>query len=218
MVCQKDHVLCVGDDAFLERRLPGVAFTNTAVEMQAVSGKEHAVNVVALQGFLGGQADERPRLRVEQPAGADQIEVRSVRQRAEDIQRVGENREREVRQEFGERQDRGARIEEDRFVRANPACCDPGNCLFLLPPDGLALGEWQFLADFVWPTGPAVSPDEFSAFLQSLEIFAHRFIRHPKFQGGVGGAQGTRPVEEIQNPALAVDGEHDWAFSLFAWE
>jgi hypothetical protein len=59
-----------------------------------------------------------------------------------------------------------------------------------------------------------VDPDQFAAFFQHLEILAHRFVRHSQLSA-VSVVRRDPAVEQVENPALAFDGEHDLVFLCF---
>ena len=62
-----------------------------------------------------------------QAAGADQVEIRPVGEGGEDVERVGQDGQRQVGEKFGERQDGGAGIEENRLVRLDAARGEAGD-------------------------------------------------------------------------------------------
>jgi hypothetical protein len=66
-VVRHEHdILGIRNDAFLECRLPRVALAHAALGVQPAAGEKHPVDVVSLERFLGGQADERARFGVKQ--------------------------------------------------------------------------------------------------------------------------------------------------------
>ena len=148
-----------------------------------------------------------------QAAGADQVDVRPIGQRVDDIERVGDHRQRHVdRQKLGERQHGRARIEENCLVGPDPSRRDSCDGFFFLAANPLPLVERHIAADFLGQARAAVAAQQFTAFFQDLEVLAHGLIGHPQRLGGLGRAQGSRLGEELQNPALTFDGEHGIGF------
>ena len=72
--------------------------------------------------------------------------MRPVRQRGDHIERVGEDRQRHIREKPGQRENRRTRIHENGFIRLDPAGREPGDRLFLFPPDRLPLGQSECAA------------------------------------------------------------------------
>ena len=53
---------------------------------------------------------------------------------------------------------------------------------------------------------------QFPTLFQDLKVLAHGLIGHPQCLGHLGRAQNPRLGEEVQNPALTFNGEHEIGF------
>ena len=96
MVCEEDHVFGIGNDAFFEGRLVGIAFAQPSFWVEATAGKKHPMDIVAKQHVFRRDADERFGLGVEESASAEEFDVRAVGEGGDDVKRVGQDREGKV--------------------------------------------------------------------------------------------------------------------------
>lgn len=161
------------------------------------------MNVEAAQRLLGDQADVGTRPRIVEPAGADQIEIAPSFQCCEDIQGVGQNRERVVGQKLGESQRGGGSIEENRFVRLNSFGCLARDGRLFIAIGQLALGERNFLANFQRTCGTAVDPNQIATFFERFKVLAHSFVGDVEQGGDLHGAEVAGLVQLRENFLLS---------------
>lgn len=218
VVGEEHHILGAGDDSFLEDRLAIVGFRDAASHVEAAAGKKHAMDVEAMQGLFGDEADVRTRARIIESAGADQIQVATSFECGEDIQRIGQNGERVIGQVFGESENRRRGIEENRFIRLDASSGFARDGGFFLTIRQLSLRERNLLTNFEGTGGTAMDANQVPAFFECLKVFAHGLVRHIQQGGNVHRADVSRCLKLLQDFLLSLLRQHNEEIAEFVEE